>query len=205
MGSYVDSFYQHQISTFIIKYTPTGSIIWRKDFTGYGIREVFANNLEIDSSDRLYVAGNYGFFTTPNPPVTDANLLIDTTVSSDPTELGQYNGFLFSLDTSGKRLWSRFFTGNNQGASIGALSVNKAGQIALTGSYIDTFQIDTFRVTQPMVDGGATAAFFCCSFGCDWQSTNASWRSWKPFTRLLLYKRQTGHLSGWTILRSNSV
>ncbi len=148
-GIYKDSFYQHQQSTFLLKYTPTGQMLWRKNLTANGTRVVGAS-VRIDSLDRLYVAGNYGEYSTPYAPATNYNLLIDTVVAADSAVNARYNGFLFCLDTSGHRRWNKFFTGTG-GITFNGFAVNKSGQIAMTGEYIDTLRIDTFMVTQPLV------------------------------------------------------
>lgn len=199
LGNYRDSFYQHAPSGFLIKYSPTGQLIWRKDFTGYGIRTTAANCIGIDSLDRIYVAGNYGLYNSLYSSKSNLSLLIDTLVQSDTAENGSYNGFLFCLDTSGHRKWSKFLNGDSA-ASIISLSVNKAGDIALIGSYLDAFRLGSLMVTQP--PGGQQRYFITrLNSSGDAQMLRGAYRNKRLNGCYINNEREifvSGVFSGWT-------
>ena len=99
----------------------------------------------IDSNDRLYLAGNYGSFYNANRyGPYDTTLFIDTLVVTS----GGTRAFLMCIDTSGKRIWRKFYP-PDYSMSIQSFAVNRGGKMVIMGDYGDTLRLDGQTLTEP--------------------------------------------------------
>ena len=129
---------------FIIKFNPTGSIVWAK--TGDRVNSVNLNQvggIATDQSGNVYVTSTFidsimhiGPFTFINP---EGNIL-----SAGKTDI-----FVAKYDSSGNVIWAKNFRGTGNDFASG-MSVGNDGKIYLTGYYYSpTIAFGTTTLTYP--------------------------------------------------------
>lgn len=82
---------------FIAKFSPSGLLIWSTFFGGTGADRI--NTVEIDSADRLFVAGSTSSTMMATPGAYREFLT------------GLNDAFLAEFDTNGQRIWSTYYGG----------------------------------------------------------------------------------------------
>lgn len=120
---------------FIIKYSPTGDIIWAKNFGG-SLNEK-ATCISIDNNDNIYVAGYYN----------SSSISFDGfTVNESPSNSSN-DSFLIKLSTNGNVQWAKGFGGNNDD-SPQEIATDANGNIFMTGGFdSNSVPFDTFTLT----------------------------------------------------------
>ena len=114
---------------FLIKYGPSGNLIWAKNPQCYGNSNYGngGNNLIIDANNNIFMSGSFG-----------SNLMIlDTDTLSN---LGKENFYIIKYDSSGDVIWTKKYggTGNDQSCSI---SMDGNNNIYITGIFIDSILV----------------------------------------------------------------
>lgn len=119
---------------FIAKYDMNGNFIWAKKSGGTGNDE--ANDLEIDTSDDLYISGTFnGTATFGTSPVT--------------TSISSYGGsdiFIAKFSNSGTLLWLQKGGGASDDSGEG-IAIGSSGKVYITGSINGTATFGTLTVS----------------------------------------------------------
>ena len=103
---------------FISKFSPSGALIWAKQFGGIG--DDYARGIDIDASGNIYVSGVFS-----NSIDFDGLIL---------TAAGSSDIFLIKMDSNGNIIWGKKI-GNN-GAEEGCeIEVNENGEVFITGGF----------------------------------------------------------------------
>jgi len=103
---------------FISKFSPSGALIWAKQFGGTG--DDYARGIDIDASGNIYLSGVFS-----NSIDFDGLLL---------TAAGSSDIFLIKMDSNGNIIWCKKI-GNN-GAEEGCeIEVNENGEVFITGGF----------------------------------------------------------------------
>lgn len=89
------------VDIFLYKVNSSGSILWAKRIYGNG--GDWANDMAMDNSGNLYIAGETGSSSSFNIGSTNVNI---STSSFDKV-------FIAKLDNNGNSIWSKFFQSNN--------------------------------------------------------------------------------------------
>jgi len=105
---------------FIIKYDPSGNVIWARTNTGQTI--VNGNALATDASGNVFLAGAYTEFS------------IDFGHVSLSGSLNSWQSFLVKYDSSGTDVWAKGST-SVRGAQGYAVNTDTTGKIYVTGSF----------------------------------------------------------------------
>ena len=100
-------------ASFLAKYTPAGAILWAQQLPAS------VRSIALDGAGSLYVAGTFGGTLT----------IGSTTLSGAGGRI-----FLLKYDPQGTLLWARS-AGSTNLDSFGALAVNAAGTVVLTGTF----------------------------------------------------------------------
>ncbi len=104
---------------FALKLDASGATLWVKNFGGSGaFAEAFG--IAVDGSGNVYLGGYFesGDLTTP--------------VLS---KIGSQDAFAFKLDNTGAAVWAKNFGGSGLNASVNAIAVDAAGNVALGGVF----------------------------------------------------------------------
>lgn len=105
---------------FVIKYSPTGTLLATKIFGGNGGEEPFA--CSTDGEGNIFVAGSFASSSV----VFDADTILNTG--------GGYDIFLVKLDTLLNTVWTKC-TGSNSGDEARGCATDKYGHTVITGVY----------------------------------------------------------------------
>ena len=124
-----------QWEVFIAKYSPTGTVLWAKAFTG--MTTEWCAGLTIDHAGNIFIAGNFSSYFTGSVTM-DA-----VTVSC----VGQNDIFLYKLDPSGNVQWGKGIIGVSDPVSGVGIVNDTAGNIYMTGLYRDTVYFDALMTT----------------------------------------------------------
>ncbi|MFA7627535.1 MAG: choice-of-anchor D domain-containing protein, partial [Candidatus Kapaibacterium sp.] len=107
---------------FVLKYDPTGNMIWAKSYGGPG--NDIPNAIDCDSEGNTTIAGAFrGIIQLTNKP----------------KESRQYDAFVFKLNPSGNVIWANYGGGPGNDAAHGVAS-DFDGSIAITGYFTDEAQ-----------------------------------------------------------------
>ena len=114
---------------FLAKYNSAGNIQWVRTSNGFGSKSPFAAT--VDAEGNPYIFGTFEDTATFGPiTVTDA---------------GTENIFLVKYNPSGKPQWARQV--GRHGVIFGkALSIDKAGDVFMTGNFTDTAEFGKARI-----------------------------------------------------------
>ncbi|MCE9529419.1 MAG: SBBP repeat-containing protein, partial [Planctomycetales bacterium] len=130
---------------FIAKYSPTGAFLWAKQIGNTG--NDWGNDIALDPSGNLYVAGMFAGTVDFNP---------DPAVANNRTNVGAADAFLLKLDANGNFLSVGTFGGLN-GETVTAISVDSSGNVYTTGQYNGTADFDpTLAGTSNLTSTGGT-------------------------------------------------
>lgn len=103
---------------FISKFSPSGTLIWAKQFGGTG--DDYARGIDVDASGNIYVSGVF------SNSINFDGLILTAAGSSDI--------FLIKMDSNGNIIWGKKI-GNN-GAEEGCeMEVNENGEVFITGGF----------------------------------------------------------------------
>jgi hypothetical protein len=103
---------------FLVKYTPTGSVIWAKTFTASNYAQ--AGQIKVDAEGNIYISGEFTF--TMN---LDANALVGNEYRSL---------FVAKLSNSGNTIWAKRISGD-RAVYGGALKLDKQNNVLITGIF----------------------------------------------------------------------
>lgn len=115
-----------------------GEIIWLKQFGGTGT--ITATGININTSNNIYIVGNYRDTADFNPGIKKYIL----TAKSH-----QYKAFILKLNPNGDFKWVKDF-GNNSSCTINSIEFGANSNILLSGSFSNTqdFDPDTSKITR---------------------------------------------------------
>lgn len=103
---------------------------WSWSKSVYGISSEFANSIAVDTLGNVYIAGNAA---------------VDTIHFGNNNSYNDVDIFLAKYNYLGKLIWAKKFNGIN--ASVSAITIDKEGNIYMTGDFTDDFYIDSTLLT----------------------------------------------------------
>jgi RTX calcium-binding nonapeptide repeat (4 copies)/Beta-propeller repeat len=106
--------------SFLAKYSPTGSLLWARQFNGGAGGEAYLSDIKIDAAGNVYAPGYFSGSLTLGP----------TTLISD----GKSDGFLVKLDPSGNAIWSSHLASEGEDY-FSELTLDAAGNAYVTGQF----------------------------------------------------------------------
>jgi hypothetical protein len=130
---------------FIVKYSPSGSIIWAKNFGGVGDDE--STCISIDADDNIFIGG--WFFSTS---ISFGSYTLNEAVSNISTDL-----FIAKLDSSGNVVWAKSAGGTWEDVIMG-ITTDVLGNVYVTGSF--NSQVISFG-NVVLTSGGPGHKVFC--------------------------------------------
>ncbi|MEI6854052.1 MAG: T9SS type A sorting domain-containing protein [Bacteroidota bacterium] len=104
---------------FVVKYNSSGQLLWAKRYGGTASE--LSNSIAIDTSDNLYLAGNFNSDT----------IRFGSTVLTN-AQTGSIDMFLTKLDTSGNVIWARSAGGTNNDDAR-SVAVDPWNNVFITG------------------------------------------------------------------------
>lgn len=132
---------------FVAKLDSSGNFIWAKQFAGTS--SVNSNAISIDSSENVYVAGDFFETVDFDPNAGTFNLIAS----------GNFNDvFVCKLDSSGNLVWAKQMGGN--GIDIArAISIDASGNVLTTGDFRALADFDPGTGNFPLTPIGLQDAF----------------------------------------------
>jgi hypothetical protein len=121
---------------FVSKFTPAGQLIWSTYLGGPNYDRAYA--VEVDSQDRVFVAGRAGegFPTTTGSFQTNFIDTFQTTKPVNQDEYGKQNGFVACLTSTGQLIWASYVW---YGTLTRDLAVDDVGDVYLTSGWNGNF------------------------------------------------------------------
>lgn len=116
--------------TFVEKFDSQGNFEWVKSFQGP--KSDFVNNIATDISGNVYLAGGFETSVDFDPDSIQSYILSST---------GIIDFFVCKLDQQGIFSWVKTF-GSTSGEYAEAITIDKLGNIYLTGSFLQTVDFD---------------------------------------------------------------
>ncbi|MFN8323732.1 MAG: T9SS type A sorting domain-containing protein [Chitinophagales bacterium] len=107
---------------YVQKFAPNGQLLWAKAFGGIYIEQ--ANDIEVDTSGNVYVAGTFQQTVDFNPGAAVNSISC----------VGVYNSYVLKLDANGNYVWAKSIQSGY--ALAYCLAVDKAGNV-YSGGYVD--------------------------------------------------------------------
>ncbi len=128
---------ESQYSAFLVKYSPSGNVIWAKQASGSASSYSYISSAAVDDSGNIVVTGY--FRDTVNFGV---NRLICNSFE---------NVFLVKYNSSGNVLWAKqaIIPSLNCNAMGNSVSTDNAGNVYLLGTFYDTLSFSSYSVTSP--------------------------------------------------------
>jgi hypothetical protein len=130
---------------FLIKYSPSGIVQWATNLnTTTSLTNDRQINIDIDSSDNIYLTGYYTSSTSSTVPVplqdVSGNGQTPSSISLPASPNSKTNSFLIKYNSSGIAQWATYLTGsaNVQGKYVKIDSLNN---VYITGYYISNAEI----------------------------------------------------------------
>jgi gliding motility-associated-like protein len=122
---------------FLVKYSPSGNVIWARQSIGAGYGGAWGSSLKTDSAGNIYVSGNF----------------YDTLRFGIYTLLTTYmhgSFFLVKYDSNGNLLWAKQSAGNNGGyEGVSNISMDSRADIYMSGLFFDTITWGTNSLVTP--------------------------------------------------------
>jgi len=107
---------------FIVKYGPTGNVLWAKSVGG--TKDETATAIALDASGNLFVTG---YFKSPT-------LTFGTITLTNAGGINQYDMFLAKLDANGNYLWAKMVGSDKDDKAYG-LTTDASGNCFVTGYF----------------------------------------------------------------------
>ena len=120
------------LAIFIAKYTPNGSLLWAKSFSGGTSLVVSLMNTDINGN--TYITGRFLGTVDFDPSANTANL---TSTSSTLNDM-----YIAKYDSNGNYLWAKQLSGNVGGGSSKRMLFDTVGNFYFTGRISGTDPID---------------------------------------------------------------
>jgi len=118
---------------FLVKYSPSGSVLWSKVFGGSG--SDVGTGVAVDGSDNILLTGTHGFFGTG----------ADFGGGALPI-YGQQDVFIAKLNSSGGYIWARSYGGSDSDA-VTSIAVDGSGNPVIAGQFRSTANFGSGNVT----------------------------------------------------------
>ncbi|MBA3683546.1 MAG: hypothetical protein H0W73_20630 [Bacteroidetes bacterium] len=131
---------------FISKLDASGNFIWAKSIGGAGIDE--GNDIDVDASGDVFIAGYYSGVVDFDPGVGSFNL----------TSAGNYDAFVFSLNAAGNFMWAKSFGGTGYDIAT-SIKLDALGNIHTTGSFETTSDFDPNIAVFNLISAGGYDIF----------------------------------------------
>ncbi len=127
IGSYTLTNPAKQYLYFIVKFSPTGTVLWAKNISEAFIFNFGGLNADIgtDGSGNIYMTGNFWH--------NSINIGTTTLANHDPTGLSP-DIFIAKFDSLGNPIWAKNFGGDTT-EQRSTIAVNKNGDFFVSGSY----------------------------------------------------------------------
>lgn len=106
----------------VISYAQTPSYQWAKHI--YGLKSEAVKGLATDGSGNIYVVGYFNSITAT----------FDTTVLTNTTSTGSFDGFLTKFNSDGSVIWAKKIEGQAD-ESINAVDIDGSGNIYVLGTF----------------------------------------------------------------------
>ncbi|MBX2980355.1 MAG: hypothetical protein KF905_13750 [Flavobacteriales bacterium] len=129
---------------FVLKYAPTGNLLWARGFGGPGPDMAFG--IALDPQGNVLVSGGFqqtATFGSGGPSITSQ---------------GDYDVFVLKLDPQGNVLWVRSFGGSTYDASF-SVAADAQGNVVVTGYFTGTVDMDPGPGSFPLTTAGSADAF----------------------------------------------
>ncbi len=107
-------------NTYIVKYTPSGSVIWAKSFAG-GV--IYPYSIAVRPDGNIYIAGSF-----------DADTLMLDSIILPSTQTWLNDIFVASFDSSGNIQWANRF-GSNGSDIVTDIDFDSQGSLYITGNF----------------------------------------------------------------------
>lgn len=130
---------------FIVKYSPSGNVIWAKNFGG-SIGEK-ATCISIDNNDNVFVGGYFN-----SSSISFDGFTVNESPSNSSSDI-----FLIKLSTNGNVQWAKGFGGNN-GDSPQEIATDANGNIFMTGGF-DSNSVSFGSFTLTSLGAGHTVVY----------------------------------------------
>jgi hypothetical protein len=131
---------------FISKLDAQGNLAWARHMPGteYGI----GHAIDFDTQNNIYVTGSFSQTVDFDPGPGQVNL----------SASGNYDGFVFRLDTAGNLTWAKAIGGSSYEESYD-IAVDNAGSVYLAGFFWSTADFDPGANVVNLTSFGASDAF----------------------------------------------
>ncbi len=116
------------VDMFVLKLDLSGALVWVKQYTDPGSHFEQANSITVDSSDNVYVTGEFTGTLDLDPGAGTVNV----TASGATWEM---NVFISKLDSSGAYVWGKAFIGGIGWDSGSSLKVDSSGNVYVAGAF----------------------------------------------------------------------
>jgi hypothetical protein len=136
-------------NAFVMKVTPTGGVLWAKNFGATGTTPaVDARAVGVDSDGAVYVGGVFNNTADFDPGTATSNL----------TSAGLEDAFVTKLNASGGFVWTRGI-GGTLAEDLTGIAVDRAKNVLITGAYTGTADFDPEGGTENLTSAGSTDIF----------------------------------------------
>jgi hypothetical protein len=136
--------------TYIVKYDSAGTVLWAINEGGTGAE--FARSIDVDSSNNIFITGNYNSDTL----IFNADTLVN---------MGLYDIFLAKYNSAGIVQWAKSYGGNNNDL-VNSVTTDTAGNVFLAGG----FQSPTIAFGSTILTNGGTYNIYLAK--CDASGTS---------------------------------
>jgi hypothetical protein len=138
-------------SAFLIKYNSNGIAQWAT-FLG-GSSTIISWSVAIDSSDNVYISGQYQSSSAVNIKDVSGNTQVNSPFVTLPTTLNAA-AFLIKYNSNGIAQWFTFFNGSSADIAY-AITIDSSDNILITGQYQSTSAVTLYNAitTNPSYTG----------------------------------------------------
>jgi hypothetical protein len=131
---------------FITKLTTAGTYVWTAIVGGAAVDEVTA--MAVEPTGIIYITGYFGSVFDLDPGATTENV----------TAFGISDVFLVKLNPSGQKVWGKTIGGAGKEQAY-AVAVNDLGEVAIGGTFEQSFDFDSSSASDVHISGGKTDGF----------------------------------------------
>jgi streptogramin lyase len=118
------------ISSYLVKYDPTGVASWTAAIDGTG--NDLVNSMDLDTSGNILLAGSYD---TVSPIIYNSGNTISTNTVSFPSPNGNTSAYIVKYDSSGTAIWNTAIDSTNTD-SANAITSDISDNVIVAGSYV---------------------------------------------------------------------
>lgn len=141
--------------TFIVKYSSTGNLMWKKRFSSI-VYHCLSYNLVVGNSGDLYISGSFADAIYFDHPSKAPGTSLFSTAPS------KYDHFVVKISSSGSYIWSQILHGTNILTQPIHLVLDQNENIFLFGIFRDTLYMDS--TNQNMIVGKGNNDLFLAKY-----------------------------------------